>query len=46
VVSRSFDLVVFDLGGGLIWIARSWDEMHERAGVEGDPLRGDGWHDR
>ena len=43
---RPFDLVVFDLGGVLIRIARSWEEMHERAGLEGDPPRGDDWHDR
>ena len=30
---RPFDLVVFDLGGVLVRIARSWREAHERAGL-------------
>ncbi|MDA1062149.1 MAG: HAD-IA family hydrolase [Chloroflexi bacterium] len=32
-MARPFDLVVFDLGGVLIRIARSWAEAHERAGL-------------
>lgn len=43
---KPFDVVVFDLGGVLIRIAESWAEMHERAGLHGDPLRGDDWHRR
>ena len=42
-MTRPFDLVVFDLGGVLIRHARSWEEMHERAGLDGDPPSGDDW---
>jgi beta-phosphoglucomutase-like phosphatase (HAD superfamily) len=38
-VSGPFDLVVFDLGGVLVQIARTWDEAHERAGLAGRPPR-------
>ena len=43
-MSNPFDLVVLDLGGVLIRHARSWEEMHERAGLDGDPPSGDDWH--
>ena len=34
---KPYDLVVFDLGGVLIRIVRSWAEGHERAGLPGAP---------
>lgn len=36
--NAALDLVVFDLGGVLIDIARTWDEAAERAGLAGRPI--------
>ena len=40
-VSEPIDLVVFDLGGVLVQIVRSWAEAHARAGFPAHPLAED-----
>lgn len=40
-VSEPIDLVVFDLGGVLVQIVRSWGEAHARAGLPAHPIAAD-----